>query len=182
MDEASLIARCKKQDKKAQQQLFETFAEGLLPVCIRYLKDFHEAEDALLNGFFKFFQHIGSFEYQGNGNTKAWLKKIMVNECLMVLRKANRIGYAREEQALEVESDANVWERMRAREILQLIERLPDGYRTVFNLYAVEGYSHKEIADLLGISEGTSKSQLSKARGLLQKMLQQKNNYYAAGK
>lgn len=182
MDEALLITRCKKQEKKAQQQLFDSFADGLLPVCIRYLKDVQEAEDALLNGFFKFFRQIQSFDYRGPGSIQAWLKKIVVNECLMTLRKANRIRYAPEELAMDVSGDPGVWQALSVREILAMIDHLPDGYRTVFNLYAVEGYSHKEIGAMLQISEGTSKSQLSKARVLLQRMLLQKNNYYAAGK
>jgi len=182
MDEALLITRCKKQDKKAQKQLFDSFADSLLPVCIRYLKDFHEAEDALLNGFFKFFHNINAFDYRGKGSIQAWLKKIVVNECLMILRKSKRIRYEAEEMALDIAGDATAWQVLGAQEILEMIDGLPDGYRTVFNLYAVEGYSHKEISTLLHISEGTSKSQLSKARVLLQRMLLQKNNYYAAGK
>ena len=182
MDEYLLITQCRRQDKKAQQLLFDAFAGTLMPVCVRYMKDVHEAEEALLNGFFKFFKSIETFDYKGAGSVQAWLKKIMVNECLMQLRKKSRIQLVQEEYATEIGFELDILHELEVKEIFKLIATLPDGYRTVFNLYAVEGYGHKEIAGMLQITEGTSKSQLSKAKAILQQSLQKKYSYYATGK
>ncbi len=181
MDESLLIARCRQQDKKAQRALYDAYAERLMPVCLRYVKNLPDAEDALLNGFYKFFHTLSSFEYNGAGSIYTWLKKIVVNECLMLLRKRPSIKWEDEETAAEAALNIDIFYALEAKEIFMLIAALPDGYRTVFNLYAVEGYSHKEIANLLSIAEGTSKSQLSKAKALLQKVLIKHHNY-AAGK
>lgn len=169
MNEARLIIGCKQQDRKAQKKLFDKFAYAMLLLCMRYVQNKSDAEEMMLNGFYKFFKNIERFEYAGDGSTTPWLKKIMVNECLMFLRKNADLDIYDEEQAAEVAANDEVISRLTANEIFALVQLLPPGYRTVFNLYVVEGLSHKEIAGLLEITEGTSKSQLNRARLMLQK-------------
>ena len=142
-------------------------------VCMRYVKNLHDAEELMLTGFQKFYSSIARFRYAGEGSVGAWLKKIIVNECLGFLRKAGTFNYAGEAAAITIADSANVLHDLSAAEIFRLITALPPGYRTVFNLFVVEGYTHQEIAGLLGISEGASKSQLSKARHLLQQQIKQ---------
>ncbi|HTN17818.1 MAG TPA: sigma-70 family RNA polymerase sigma factor [Chitinophagaceae bacterium] len=176
MDE--IIAACKTGDKSAQKQLFATYAKGMLLLCSRYVKDGHHAEELMMNGFYKFFSTIERFHYTGKDSVSAWMKRIMVNECLMFLRERKSIRIMAEEQAADCVLDETVFASISAQEIVSLIDQLPEGYRTVFNLFVIEGYSHKEIAALLRVSEGTSKSQLNKAKQLLQKVLEQKRVGY----
>jgi RNA polymerase sigma-70 factor (ECF subfamily) len=173
-----IIAACQSGDRTAQKKLFEVYSKGMLMVCSRYVKDCHVAEELLLNGFYKFFKTIDRFQYVDNNSIGAWLKKIMVNECLMHLRERKKVKFVPEEYGGEVGISEAVLEKLNANEILALINELPDGYRTVFNLYVIEGFSHKEIATMLGVSEGTSKSQLSKAKVFLQKILTSKEMVY----
>lgn len=173
-----IIAACKTGDKSAQKQLFATYAKGMLLLCKRYVKDEHSAEELMMNGFYKFFSTIARFQYAGKDSVSAWMKRIMVNECLMFLRESRSIRIMSEEQAADLVLDESVFAAMSAQEILKLVGLLPDGYRTVFNLFVIEGYGHKEIAALLRVSEGTSKSQLNKAKQLLQKLLEQKRSGY----
>jgi len=177
MTEQRAIEGCRKQDRKAQKHLFDAYSEAMLMVCIRYVKRLPDAEEMMLNGFFKFYRSIDRFIYSGPGSLGAWLKKIMVNECLMLLRKTATLQIVEEKFAATTSADPMGTDQLGAKEILQLTLRLPVGYRTVFNLFVVEGFSHHEIAVMLDISEGTSKSQLSKARAMLQKMMQQNNVY-----
>ncbi len=175
MNEAGSIADCKKGNNKAQKALFEIYSKGMLLLCKRYVKDNHYAEDILLSGFYKFFSTIDQFIYSDTKSVGAWLKGIMVNECLIFLRKNKHMTFVEEEFALNTTIiDADVLERMNSNVIFQLINALPDGYRIVFNLYIVEGYNHREIAEMLKISEGTSKSQLSRSKALLQSLLHEK--------
>ncbi len=146
-----------------------------MAVCIRYVKDWHCAEDLMLGGFQKFFERIGEFRYSDEKGLQSYLKRIMINECLMFLR-SKKVGYLSEEFLDHV---AFQWEtsidKLSADELFYMITQLPDGYRTVFNLFVMEDMSHKEISGLLGISEGTSKSQLNKARTLLQQRIRNIN-------
>ena len=178
MDEAGIIAGCKNNNRRSQKALFEIYSKGMLLLCRRYVKDAHDAEEVLLTGFSKFFATIERFEYAGDKSVGGWLKKIMVNECFMHLRRSKGIVVVSEELAAEATIDDAVLEKMSANAILRLIDALPDGYRVVFNLYVIEGYNHREIAELLGITEGGSKSQLSRAKIFLQNMLQQKDIVY----
>lgn len=167
-----LIQRCKENDRKAQEALFKLYAPAMMSVCLRYVKHFHDAEELMLDGFNKFFKTVSAFVYSSENALSAYLKKIIVNECLMFLRKKRMlITDIETEDAGEVSTDETITSKLSADEIFKQIVQLPDGYRTVFNLYAVENYSHAEIAALLQISSGTSKSQLSKARFMLQKMI-----------
>jgi len=173
--EKLLAKKCKKGDRQAQRQLYEKYSTQFFGICLRYLKNREEAEDLLTQGFVKIFNKIGQFK--GAGSFEGWMKRIMVNECLNHLRK-QRILYADVEiHNLSNEPNYNMTEQnLNAEELLKLIQELPAGYRTVFNLYAIEGYSHQEIADMLNISEGTSKSQLSRARKILQNNLKKIDN------
>ncbi len=182
MDTSILIKEAKQQSASAQKCLFDLFADKMMMVCRRYLKNREDAEEILLDGFCKFFKNIGGFHYQNEAALFSWLKQIMVNECLMSLRKKNVFSIVSESAAEEAAVSEDAFSNLSAAEIFNLIVQLPVGYRTVFNLYAVEGNDHKQIAALLNISEGTSKSQLSKARVLLQKMLLQKGIGYVATK
>ncbi len=169
MTEVELIAGCQQADTKAQKLLYERYVAQMYGVCKRYLKNDMDAEEALLNGFMKIYQHIASFE--GKGSFEGWVRRIMVNEALGFLRKKEPLHLAIEDDHVQIASSGSADQELAEGELLELLLALPSGYRVVFNLYAIEGYGHKEIADMLGISEGTSKSQLSKARAMLQRRL-----------
>ena len=173
MTEQKAIEGCKKQDRICQKYLFDTYSDGMLMVCLRYVKSLPDAEEMMLNGFYNFFKAIDRFIYNGKGSIGGWLKKIMINECLMHLRKKG-LQIVNEDRAAEIGADDGQISRMNANEIYKLVMNLPEGYRTVFNLFVIEGYSHREIAKMLGINEGTSKSQLSKARIHLQKEIKER--------
>ncbi len=164
------IDGCKRQDRICQKYLFDRWSENMLMLCMRYVKNLPDAEELMLNGFYGFFRNIDRFVYNEDSSITAWLKKIMVNECLMHLRKKGELKIVEEKYAEETGAEETN-SKMNADEIFRMITTLPAGYRTVFNLYVVEGYSHKEIAGLLKITEGTSKSQLSKARTMLQEKI-----------
>jgi RNA polymerase sigma-70 factor (ECF subfamily) len=134
------------------------------------------AEECMMNGFLCIFKALPNFEYQNDGASIAWMKRIMINECLRSLRKKEPLLLVVEELGNEMPVESNALDKLAAEELFQLITQLPMGYRTVFNLYAVEGFKHREIARELGITEGTSKSQLNKARMMLQQLLAAKNN------
>ncbi len=167
-NEYDLAKAVRKQDPKAQTNLYEKFASKMLVVCMRYVGDRTEAEDVMIEGFMKVFEKIGQFNFQGS--FEGWIRKIMVNEALMYIRSRKNI-HVDIEDAVGVYTPDEYSTNLEADDLLALIATLPEGYRMVFNLYAIEGYSHQEIADTLGISEGTSKSQLSRARALLQTKL-----------
>ena len=170
------IERCIKGDSKNQKQLFEQLYAPMFRVCLRYINHKEDAEDCLMKGFLKVFQNIHRFRYDGEGSLQSWIRKIMVNECLMFLRKKSSLLFYPEEEIMPSSLPADVLLKIEAEALYSLILQLPVGYRTVFNLFAVEGCTHKEIADLLGITESTSKSQFSKARAKLKQLLEQKKN------
>ena len=178
MTEQKAIEGCKRQDRISQKYLFDKYADGMLMLCTRYVRHLPDAEELMLNGFYSFFKAIDRFVYSHEGSIAAWLKKIMVNECLMFLRKNDRLKIIEAADIPEPGIEDGHIERMCANEIYRIIMTLPIGYCTVFNLFVIEGYTHKEIATLLGITEGTSKSQLNKARALLQKIWKQNETYY----
>ncbi|MEO5685411.1 MAG: sigma-70 family RNA polymerase sigma factor [Chitinophagaceae bacterium] len=182
MNLSELVIEAKQGSAAAQKYLFEQLSGKMLLVCRRYVKSSEDAEEIMLDGFYKFFKHIAGFNYLGEPALNGWLKKIMINECLMFLRKKNVFSMVTEAMAEEIPLQEDALDNLSAAEIFQLIIQLPVGYRTVFNLYAVEGMGHAAIAAVLGIAEGTSKSQLSKAKALLQKMVLQKGTEYVARK
>jgi len=171
MELETLLRKCKQNNIAAQRALYEQYAGALFLVCRRYLKTDELAEEMLMNGFLKFFRSLDQFNYINEKATFSWLKKIMVNECLMELRATNSFIQVAVDEILEIASDDNLMERLDATELMKLITQLPVGYRTVFNLFVLEEMTHREIAAALGISEGTSKSQLSKARLFMRQLL-----------
>jgi len=178
LTEQELIARCKSEDRKAQKILYEKFSHKMFGVCKRYLKVNEDAEDVLIEGFYKVFSKMDM--YSGNGSFEGWIRRIMVNESLMFLRKRNNFNLSVEISNIEIKSVVTVQDELEAQDILNLLEMLPTGYRTIFNLYVIEGYKHREIAELLGISINTSKSQLILAKKKLQKLIRL-NQYPEAG-
>ena len=182
MNTSELVKEAKQGSTAAQKCLFDLFGEKMLLVCQRYVKTPEDAEELLLDGFYKFFTKISAFNYQGDPALYAWLKRIMINECLMFLRAKNVFTIVTEATAEEIPLQEEALDNLSAEEIFKLIVQLPVGYRTVFNLYAIEGMNHGEIAVLLNISEGTSRSQFSKAKVLLQKLLLQNDIKYVKRK
>lgn len=170
MNEKELIAACMQEDRKAQQALYDRYAPVMYGVCKRYLKTLEDAEDVLIEAFFKVFSNLS--QYKGEGSFEGWIRRIVVNESLMFLRRNHHFQYMVEvDNAAGVRIVPTVHEELAAGEILDLLDQLPMGYRTVFNLYVLEGYKHREIADLLGISINTSKSQLILAKKRLREMI-----------
>ena len=168
--EEDLITRCRKKDQQAQKEMYDKYASRMLGICTRYIKDTDQAEDVMIIGFTKIFEKIGQFK--GNGSFEGWIRRIMVNESLTFIRKNKSMYLEVDIEKADTEPDYNkLNNHLEAEDLLKLVNELPVGYRTVFNMYAIEGFSHKEIADALGISENTSKSQLSRARALLKKQL-----------
>lgn len=163
-----LVAGCKENDRKAQKGLFDFLAPKMFAVCLRYAGDRDTAKDLLQDGFITLFAKLDS--YSGEGSFEGWARKIFVNTALMYLRKTDALKLSTDiEQARSLASEApGAVGQIGYKELLQLVASLPAGFRTVFNMYVIEGYSHKEIADALGISENTSRSQLQRARMLLQ--------------
>ena len=165
--EEQWIRACREGDATAQRQVYENYARRMLGVCIRYAGNQFDAEEMLINGFLKVFDRIGQF--RNEGSFEGWIRKIVVNEALTYLRR-NKNGYLETnlEQADWAPHCAALDSQLETEDLLRVIQKLPTGYKTVFNLYAIEGYSHREIAGMLGVSESTSKSQLCRARSLLQ--------------
>ncbi|MGM9506159.1 RNA polymerase sigma factor [Larkinella sp. GY13] len=170
--EAQLITALQRADSRAQKALFERYSSKMLTICVRYVSNRYEAEEILMDGFMRVFEKIG--QYKSEGSFEGWIRRIMVNESLMYLRKNKqwRAEIALEDAAPEADTTFADQDLM-AEDLMNLLEQLPAGYKTVFNLYAIEGYSHAEIAESLGITESTSKSQLHRARALLQRLLTQ---------
>ncbi|MCT4628921.1 RNA polymerase sigma factor [Winogradskyella sp.] len=173
-NEIKLIQRAAKNNREAQHVLYELYAPKMLSVCRYYIKDVYKAEEVMLNGFFKVFKYINTFK--NKGSFEGWVRRIMVREAISFLRQQKHIEFATEDDYLEHDYTNNIKTNIEVAEIQQLIDSLPEGYKMVFVMYAIEGYKHNEIAELLSISEGTSKSQLFKARQMLQKKIRQLNN------
>ena len=170
--EDELIQGCLRRERNAQKLLYDTYSSKMYGLCYRYVKDSMEAEDVLVTSFMKVFQKIDQFKNQGS--FEGWIRRIVVNEALTCLRR-KRTMYL-ETELEQVDYDPNyqtLSDHLEEEDLLQLVKELPTGYRIVFNMYAIDGYSHKEIAESLGISENTSKSQLSRARTYLQKVLKE---------
>ncbi len=173
--EAELIKGCQKGSGLHQQALYQQYHRKMFGVCLRYTNKQEDAEDVLQEAFIKVFKHINGF--RGNGSFEGWIRRIMVHTSIEHYRKRSRYFMVDIDQANEVELDADQLSEMSRDEILDLVQGLPTGYRTVFNLYAIEGYPHKEIAEMLGISVGTSKSQFSRAKALLKEKMESQNQF-----
>ena len=167
MDHHQLVKDCLKGDGVAQKQLYEHFAGAMLGICYRYTKSMVDAEDVLQEGFIMVFKNLYQFNF--SGELGGWIRRIMVNTAINYLKKNSR--YQTEllftEGALHPVSDDDPEVSLNTKELAELIRQLPPGYQAIFNLHAIEGYSHVEIGKLLGIKEGTSRSQYARARSLL---------------
>ena len=173
MTEEELASKCKQADNQARKELYERYGGSLMAICLRYMGNRDAAEDVLHDGFIRIFQSIGQFTYQGNGSLKAWLSRVMVNEALGALRKQNQLAQQEVlmEQLPDTEEAGEGMNDIPRSVLMKMIAELPDGYRTVFNLYVFEEKSHKEIAQMLGITEHTSSSQYYRAKTLLAKKI-----------
>lgn len=169
MDSEQLIRGCLKGNSNAQKQFYERFAPQMMGVCMRYADDVEMAQDFLQEGFIKVFTNLKNF--RSEGPVEGWMQKIMVNTALEMLRKKDVLKQSVDLEAVFQVSDdyPDAFRQLTAADLLKHIQTLPAGFRTIFNLFAIEGYSHQEIADMLSISEGTSKSQYARAKAWLQK-------------
>ncbi|MFI1745196.1 RNA polymerase sigma factor [Thalassobellus sediminis] len=179
-NELALIKKALKNNREAQHVLFEMHAPKMLSVCRYYVKDMQYAEDVMLKGFFKVFSNLKKFKNEGS--FEGWIRKIMVREAISFLRQQKNVEFSIEDNVINNDSYANdIITNVEVEEIQQLIDALPEGYRMVFVMYAIEGYKHHEISELLNINEGTSKSQLFKARKMLQEKLRKLNKIASYG-
>ncbi len=164
-----LISKCKKQDIKAQEQLYRLYADKLFSVCLKYSNSYQQAEDNLQDGFMTIFDKIA--QYQDKGSFEGWMKRIMINTTLQKYRKQGVFEIINEENLSEAALEIDE-EEVSVDFLLKIIQELPDRYRQVFNLYALDGFSHKEISEMLQISTGTSKSNLARARIILKEKVE----------
>ena len=170
MTEELMLAGCIRNNAAAQEALYNRFSPRMLGVCYRFAKNREDAEDMLQEGFIKVFRKMDS--YRGDGSFEGWMRRIFVNTAIEHFRRKRYLMPVTEREENTIEGKYNsVLDDLGAKDILALVQELSPGYRTVFNMYVVEGYTHREIADMLGISEGTSKSQLSRAKVILQDMV-----------
>ncbi|WP_367062241.1 RNA polymerase sigma factor [Algibacter sp. 2305UL17-15] len=172
-NETVLIKKAIKNNREAQHVLFETHAPKMLSVCRYYIKDVQQAEEAMLNGFFKVFSNLKSFKSEGS--FEGWIRRIMIRESISYLRQKKSVDFLYEDDCISKDYTNTIQTDLEVNDIQKLIDNLPEGYRMVFVMYAIEGYRHSEIAALLDVSEGTSKSQLFKARKMLQEQLKKIN-------
>ena len=171
-----LIEDCKRQDRLAQKKLYLHYADKLMNISLRYARDVHEAKDILQSAFIKIFTKISDFTI-GEGSFEGWMSRIVVNEALQLYRKNKKIFYGETEiYDLSLTIEASAVQDLEAEDILNLLKQLPDGYRVVFNLSVVEGYNHKEIGEILGITESASRSQLARAKKSLEEYFGSKKN------
>lgn len=179
--ESQLIRKAAQENREAQRRLYELHAPKMLSVCRQYISDLYQAEEAMSNGFLKVFKNLRHFRQEGS--FEGWIRRIMVNESLSYLRKNQKIKFSDYDDSVEAPVVSLQHSTTEVEHIQTMIDSLPEGYRVVFVLYAVEGYKHAEIAEMLDITEGTSKSQLFKARKMLQEKWYQSNTYqYETGK
>ena len=169
-DEKKVIKKATQNNREAQHYLYKKYSAVMLSVCRQYINDIQYAEDVMISGFLKVFMQLGT--YKGEGSFEGWIKRIMIRESISFLRKHKKLIFSEETYLGEQEGNSiTVENTFEVDAIQKQIDNLPEGYKTVFVMYAIEGYSHKEISELLNISVGTSKSQLYKAKKMLQEKL-----------
>jgi len=176
IDEKELVKKCLTNDSEAQELLYRRYASKMLGVCLRYSKNRMEAEDILQEGYIKVFKNLSSYKF--DGSFEGWVRRIMVNTAINFYRSSIKYVQSLDDEMITDKDMPNVSmnDMLSTKELLKLIQELPEGYRVVFNMFAIEGYSHKEIAETLDISESTSKSQLSRARVALQNKFKMLNS------
>lgn len=168
--DSDLIEGCLKGDRTMQRELYERFAPKMYGVCLRYAGNAEEAEDILQEGFIKVYNKVGSFRREGS--FEGWIRRIFVNTAIEHYRKKIYLQPIGDYEENSIEGQyLSVLDHLAEKDIIQLVQQLSPGYRTVFNMYVIEGYTHRQIAEELGISEGTSKSQLSRAKQILQELV-----------
>lgn len=171
-----LIEGCQSGNRRAQELMYAMFSSKMLGICARYAKDRFEAEDILQTGFIRMFDKVKDF--RNEGSFEGWLKRIMVNTAIEFYRKSVRmLPIVDVEHAESVVHQGSALQQMAVKDILAIVQTLAPGYRLIFNMYAIEGYNHREISEQLGISEGTSKSQLARARSILQSQINAMEGY-----
>ena len=174
MVEALLVSECIKGNARAQRELFDKFARKMMTVCLRYSKNTEQAEDVLQDGFVKVFFKLK--DYKGEGSLEGWIRRIMVNTALDRIRKdlkfSNNASF--DDVGYKLNYDDFTFEKLVAEDLMKMVHAMPNGYKMIFNLFAIEGYSHAEIAETLGVTENTSKSQYSRARAYLRERLEKK--------
>lgn len=176
MDESTLIKECIKGNTKAQYKLFEKFSGKMMAVCYRYSKNQEEAEDILQDGFIKIFKNLESYNFIGS--FEGWIRKIMVNTALDHIRKNSKflLDTQLEQVDYHLGKEDLALDNLMVEDLLEIISKMPEGYKVVFNMFAIEGFSHQEIANSLGISESTSKSQYMRAKAFLKAKLDKFGN------
>jgi RNA polymerase sigma-70 factor (ECF subfamily) len=172
--EKEVIELAVENNRHAQHQIYSKFAPKMLSVCRQYIKDVHQAEDVMITAFMKAFTNLKNFEHKGS--FEGWIRRIMINECISYIRVQKKVKFIEEEYYVE-ERHNYIESQFAVEDIQFLIDSLPEGYKMVFNLYCIEGFKHQEIATMLNINEGTSKSQLSHARKMLQDTIIKLKNY-----
>jgi RNA polymerase sigma factor (sigma-70 family) len=166
--ENDLISGCIAGDRRIQELLYQRFAPKMYAVCLRYANNTDDAQDLLQEGFIKVFRNLEKFRKEGS--FEGWVRRVFVNTAIEHYRRKSNLHTISETEERNIEDGAwNILDHLAEKDIIQLVQELSPGYRSVFNMYVIEGYSHKEIGDILGISEGTSKSQLARAKAILQK-------------
>jgi RNA polymerase sigma factor (sigma-70 family) len=176
MDFQKVIKNCIKGNPRAQRELYENLSPKMMTVCLRYMENTEEAEDVFQMAFVKVFGKLKEFHF--DGSFQGWVRRIFVNSCLDQIRKNKKTKYdvSVDDVEFKLEDDSFIFENMVAQELMDLIQGMPTGYKTVFNMFAIEGYSHKEIAEHLGVSESTSKSQYKRARSFLMNCLEEQGH------
>jgi RNA polymerase sigma factor (sigma-70 family) len=170
LTESEIIARLRQQDRATQRSVYERYSPVMFGVAKRYLKSREDCEDVIVEAFFKVFDKIDMFKEEGS--FEGWIRRIVVNECLMTLRKRHNFSMTVEFSGIEIPTVMTVEDELDGEDVIALLDKLPTGYRTVFNLFVMEGFKHREIAELLNISINTSKSQLILAKEKLRQLIE----------
>ncbi|HYF29916.1 MAG TPA: sigma-70 family RNA polymerase sigma factor [Chitinophagaceae bacterium] len=171
--ESDLIKACIAGNRAMQEELYKRFAPKMYAVCMRYANNADDAQDLLQEGFIKVYRNLAKF--RAEGSFEGWVRRVFVNTSIEHFRrKSNLYSITEKEENVIEDADITALDNLAEKDIINLIQELSPGYRTVFNMYVIEGYSHKEIGNILGISEGTSKSQLARAKAILQKKVQER--------
>jgi RNA polymerase sigma factor (sigma-70 family) len=171
MSEEQMIKECLKNNPLAQKTLYNKLGPKMMGVCLRYMTNLEEAQDVLQDGFIKVFDKLGA--YSGAGSFEGWVRRIFVNTALDAIRKNKHLKYQAQidDTAFALKSNDFIFETLIAEDLIKVLQELPMGYKTVFNLYAIEGYSHKEIAKKMNVTISTSKSQFSRAKAMLREKI-----------